>query len=215
MTSPLDKSQGLIHFGIGAGAMAAVLYPIGLLDLISPRVSQLAFMAFGPCFAVAAYGMRAFYARADDSASNDVGHLLLVLAGMAFTAMATMQMSMYTLVPAYARAAAEPDATTWSAILRGVSTTQLGLDFAFDLFVSAGAAFVGWQMVRHPRVPAFLGWLGITIGVAGLALNAITFPENAGEAGLVDPAPFFGVWFTAAWLPLVVWRTWQPTPERA
>lgn len=204
------KAQTLIDIGIITGLVAGLLYPIALLDLLPGRWSNIAFMFFGPIFVVSVFGLRAFYARARDTATNDIACLLLVLAGTAFALMATMQMSIYTAIPDYHRAALEPDAATWDAILRGVSTTQLGLDFAFDMFVSFGVIALGWQMVRHPRVPTLLGVAGMLIGAGGIAVNTITFPENSGIAGLIDPAPAFGVWFGLAWLPLVFLRTWRP-----
>ena len=209
------KSQALIDSAIVAGIIAGALYPIAMLDLAPGRWSNLAFMLFGPFFAISAYGMRAFYARARDTATNDIACLLLILAGAAFTFMATMQMSIYTAIPGYHRASLEPDAATWDAILRGVSTTQLGLDFAFDIFVSFGVILLGWQMVLHPRVPALLGLAGIAIGAAGISVNTITFPENSGIAGLIDPAPVFGVWFGLAWLPLIFFRSWRPKKDPA
>lgn len=210
MTARDKKEQTLIHIGIICGLVAGVLYPVAMMNLLPQRWASIAFMFFGPFLAASALGMRAFYARANDSATNDLAHMLLVLAGAAFTFMATMQMSIYTLIPQYLRAAGEADAGMWRAILQGTSTTQLGLDYAFDIFVSAATALIGWQMIRHPRVPSILGLAGVIVGVGGIALNTMTFPDNSGEAGLIDPGPFFGVWFSLAWFPLVIFRNWRP-----
>jgi hypothetical protein len=212
MTEADRKDQTQIHIGIACGLVAGVLYPVAMLDLLPQPWSNMAFMLFGPFLAASAPGMHAFYRRGGDAASNDLAHLLLVLAAAAFTFMATMQMSIWTLVPHYMREAPETDATIWRAVLRGTSTTQLGLDYAFDIFVSAAAALIGWRMVRHPRVPTLLGLAGIAVGLGGVVLNTLTFPENAGDAGLIDPGPFFGVWFSLAWFPLVLLRNWRPQP---
>ncbi|MDH3745255.1 MAG: hypothetical protein OES47_09155 [Acidobacteriota bacterium] len=57
------------------------------------------------------------------------------------------------------------DRELWRSILRGVSSTQLGLDFAFDIFVSMGTVLLGLQMLRHPRFASwFFGvWMSLTV----------------------------------------------------
>lgn len=204
------KEQRWIDVGIGCGVVAGVLYPIGLLDLLPGRASHLAFMLFGPFFLASAAGTRHFYARARDAVSNDLAHLMLGLAGAAFTGMATMQMSIWTLVPRYRSGTPEVAPAVWDAILASVSTTQLGLDFAFDLFVSAGTVLLGWQVLRHPRLWAPYGALGMVIGVLGLAANVVAFPKNPGDAGWIDPAPFFGTWLGLTALPVWWLRRWRP-----
>lgn len=213
MTGQERKTQALVDTAIVCGLIAGVLYPASSLGLLPGRYGDMAFMLFGPFFAVAVFGMRSFFARANDTASNDIGHLMLVIAGVAFALMATMQMSIWSLAPAHARGATALDAPTWRAILNSISTTQLGLDFAFDMFVSGGASLLGWQVMRHPGIAAWIrlpvGLAGVAIGLGGLTLNIIAFPNNAGDVGLIDPAQFFGVWFGFVWLPMLVLRRWR------
>ncbi len=209
-----SKGQTWINTGLGCGVAAGILYPIGLLDLLPGRPSQMAFMLFGPFLIVNAAGLRHFYSRANDTVSNDLAHLMLALAGAAFTGMATMQMSIYALVPRYQLAGSGVKPEVWDAILRSVSTTQLGLDFAFDIFISVGTVLLGLQIARHPRIWTPLGLAGMVIGSIGLVLNMVTFPVNAGDAGLIDPAPFFGVWLSLTALPALFRRRWLP-PEKA
>lgn len=208
------KVQGLVDAAIIAGLAAGILYPVGLLGLVPGRLSDIAFMLFGPCFAISVFGLRAFHARASDSAINDLAHLMLVIAGVAHAFMAAMQMSIHSQIPRFFREAGANDPALWDAILRSVSSTQLGLDFAFDIFVSLGAILLGWQMIRHPRIPGVAGLAGILVGAGGLAANMAAFPLNPEEAGLIDPAPFFGVWFGLVWLPLVFLRRWRPQEVR-
>jgi hypothetical protein len=206
-----SKEQTWIDTGLVCGVIAGVLYPIGLLDLLPGRASHMAFMLFGPFLIVGVAGVRHLFARANDSVSNDLAHLMLGLSGVAFTFMATMQMSIYTLVPRYRRASTTVETEVWNAILRSVSSTQLGLDFAFDIFVSAGVVLLGLQMVRHPKIWTWFGACGMVIGALGLTANVATFPENSGDAGLIDPAPFFGAWLGLSAIPLIRLRRWAPT----
>jgi hypothetical protein len=126
--------------------------------------------------------------------------------------MATAQMSNYALIPTYVRSMPEVPAAVWKGILAGVSTTQLGLDFAFDIFVSLGTALLGIQVARHPRIPTLLGAAGTLIAGFGFAMNVIAFPANAGDVGLIDPAPYFGVWLGVTAIPVLALRRWQAPP---
>jgi hypothetical protein len=206
LTPAHRRNQGWVNVGLAASLIAAALFPIGLLNLGPRTVHVLAFMLFGPTFLIGAVGLRHYFAREVDSVGNDVAWLSLALSGLSFTFMATMQASIYSIVPQLARATPEPSAATWSAILRSVSSTQLGLDFAFDIFMSLGVLFLAVQLLRHPRYPRWFGILGIAVTVAGFTMNVLAFPHNPDERGLVDLAWGYFVWLMLAVLPILRWR---------
>jgi len=208
-----DLAQTWIDVGIVTGILAGVCYGMPQLPFVRGRLHDLTFMGFGPLLCVAAIGLYHFFRRNRESVSNQLAHLFLFVAGLSFTYMATMQGSIYKLIPRYYHAAADADRELWRNVLKGVSSTQLGLDFAFDIFVSVGTVLLGLQMVRHPRFWGWFGVLGMMIGLTGLAFNFVTFPDNSGEAGLIDPGPLFGVWLSLAVIP--IWRFRRCTPAEA
>jgi len=193
------------------GVPTGACYAIGTFNLLPGLWSAQAFMLFGPLLVVCAYGIRAHFSARGDGVLADLGALLMGIAGVVFCLMATMQQSIYHTVPRLYRESAGPDAQTWDAILRSVSSTQLGLDYAFALFVSAAVLLLSLHMLVHASLPRALGVFGLLVALAGLAANALAFPENAELAGGIDPAPAFAVWFGLTWLALL-WARLRPRP---
>jgi hypothetical protein len=205
--------QTWIDLGIVTGILAGVFYGLPQIPSVPWRIHDFAFMGFGPLLSVAAVGLYCFFRRNRETVSNQIAHLFLFVAGLSFTYMATMQMSIYKMIPRYYLASADAEREFWRNTLKAVSSTQLGLDFAFDIFVSVATVLIGLQMVRHPHYWSWFGILGMLVGVTGLTFNFITFPDNSGEAGLVDPGPFFGVWMSLSVIPVWRFRRWTPGEE--
>ncbi len=202
------QKQQWFDLGLTTGIAAAIAYAFGVFIPIPLRPEYLFFMAFGPLFTISAVGMYVFLREHEDTVSLQVGALCLIAAGLMFTAMATMQGAIIFQIREFIAQGDQSQVDLWRTIFRGTMTTQLGLDFAFDMFVSVGTFLVAWNVAYHPRFKPVFGWLGMLIAATGLVMNAVTFPENSGEAGLVDPAPFFGVWFGAFALLFGLSRGW-------
>ncbi len=201
------KAQWL-DLGIACGFGAAVAYPLAVFVPLPALASYLVFSAFGPLLIVACVGLYVFLREQRDTVSLQLATLFLVCAGVMVTAMATMQGSIIFQIREFA-AEADPSAREmWRSIFRATMSTQLGLDFGWDIFISVGTLLLAWNVAAHPRFWRGFGWAGMLIAAAGLTLNAITFPENSGVAGLVDPGPFFGAWFGLLVLALLRNRRW-------
>lgn len=196
--------QRWIDVGIGAGVAAGVVYALAQSGIARGWFHDLCFLSFGPLLSVAAVGSFFFFRRNRRTVSNQLGHAFVILAGVSFTHMAAMQQSIFMVLNRRIATASGAERELWQSIRSGVSPTQLGLDFAFDIYISVGVALVAIQMIWHHRFNQWFAGLGVVIGVLGLTVNFLTFPENAGQAGLVDPAPFFAVWMSAA--AIQVWR---------
>ncbi len=194
--------------GLVCGVAASVAYAFGVFIPIPPRPEYLSFMAFGPLFAISAAGMFVFLSQHRDTVSLRIGTFCMMAAGLMFTAMATMQGSIIFQIRDFIAQSDPADVEVWRSVFRGTMATQLGLDFAFDMYISAGTFLVAWNVVSHPRFWRGFGWAGMAIAAAGLTVNAITFPENSGEAGLFDPAPLYGVWFGGFIVPYARARSW-------
>lgn len=194
--------------GLGTGIAASLAYAFGVFIPIPIRPEFLSFMAFGPLLCVSSVGLFVFLREHRDTVSLQISILCLVSAGLMFTAMSTMQGSIIFQARALIAGGDASEAELWRTIYRGVMSTQLGLDFAFDMFISVGTFLLAWNVALHPRFWRVFGWLGMLVSAVGLTFNAITFPENSGEVGLVDPAPFFGVWFGVFVLGFALSRSW-------
>ena len=190
-------ARSWLRIAIICGFLGCVCYGLAVWVPLPFRVSYLTFFAFGPFMIAAVVAIFHYLRSYHDGIALQLGAVFLVCAGIAVTMMTTMQ-GMIRGHYHEARAAAETEAEKQEVRehFRAVDTTQQGLDMAFDVFVSTGTFLLAVALVRQPRFGAWFGVPGMAIAAAGLFLNAISFPEvNAGDAGYIDPAPFFVVFY--------------------
>ena len=88
-------------------------------------------------------------------------------------------------------------------IFKEVNSVQLGMDLAWDIFISMGTFFFALVMFNHPKMNKVISILGLIFSVLLLGFNLTYFPEPPGEAGSVDFGPFVAIWY----LVLMVWLT--------
>jgi hypothetical protein len=185
-----------LWLGILAGVCADLTYMLATRMAISAPVNRMLFNFFGLFLILAAAALYRLLSHRRETMTGQLGALLVILSGLAHTVMATMQASTATRMEALLAASSDADRDMYRAIYRSVFSTQLGVDFAFDIFISVGVVLLALAMWRHPDFGRMVALFGILVATTGLALNVIAFPENAGGYGFVDPGPFFGLWFT-------------------
>lgn len=199
LPSPCVETSALkrwLWLGILAGVGADLTYMLATQVAISAPVNRMLFNFFGLFLILAAAALYRLLSHRRDTMTGQLGALLVILSGLAHTVMATMQAATATRMEALLAASADADRDVYRAIYRSVFSTQLGVDFAFDIFISVGVVLLALAMWRHPDFGRIVALFGILVATTGLALNTIAFPENAGTYGFVDPGPFFGLWFT-------------------
>lgn len=89
-------------------------------------------------------------------------------------------------------------------IYKSVFSTQSGVDMAFDIFISLGVILIAISMWKHKYFGKIVSIIGVLIAATGLLFNIIAFPENAGNIGLIDPSPLFGIWFLIVTIQMAV-----------
>lgn len=193
MTSPMKRWLGL---GVVAGVCADVAYILPTQLSISPGANRILFSFFGLFLIVAVAALYRLLSHERETITGQLGALLVILSGVAHSVMATMQASISARMQSYLAGAAEGEREMYRAIYRSVFSTQLGVDFAFDIFISVGVILLSLSMWSHPDFGRLVAGLGIAVAATGLSFNVVAFPENAGVYGLVDPGPSFGLWFT-------------------
>ncbi len=82
-----------------------------------------------------------------------------------------------------------------SALPPAVDAVQLGLDVAWDVFISLGTLLFALTMFKDPRFGWIIGSLGVLIAVALLVLNLLTFPIPPANQNLIDLGPLLGLWY--------------------
>ena len=184
--------------GIIAGVFADFTYMLATQVSISPAVNRLLFFFFGPFMIVSIVGLYHHLVEKGNAIAAQLGTLMVVLSGVSHTIMATMQGSIAVRMRQYiSESGSEAEKEIFRDIYKSVFSTQLGVDMAFDIFISLGVILLSVSMWNHMSYGKIISVAGILVAVTGLSFNLVAFPENAGIYGLIDPGPLFGLWFTA------------------
>ncbi len=198
------------------GIPATICYGLSIGVPLPFKLDYLLFFAFGPFFLASVYAIYRYLRSKGEGIDLDMMLLFLIAAGISFTLMATMQGFIRGAYRDAMAAALDDEAREQVRIVfRHVDSTQQGLDMAFDLFISTGTFLLGLVLFRRRDYGPWYGLPGMIVAAGGLTLNLIAFPEvNAGSAGMIDPAPFFAVWFSVLALrfvwDLLAWKEDEP-----
>lgn len=90
----------------------------------------------------------------------------------------------------------------------GVNRVQLGLDVAFDIFVTISWILFGLNIAKSPRFSKILGYIGCLLALGLLTLNLYTFPNPPADSGLFDLGPFLALWIFVVyiWFAIVLFK---------
>lgn len=180
-----------IQFGIFAGLMTVVLYPLLLFAPLPDLATTIAAAMLGPMFVFGSWGLRVFLTLDKRTTAGDLAMLCNALAGALFTAMLLVQLA----VKSVAIGSVElPLVGVW-----------LGLDVAWDTYGGLGTILFSLAASWHPRLGRVVGVSGLVVAAALLALNYYSFPTPPGEAGLIDLGPLVALWYLV--VTLMVWRS--------
>lgn len=183
-----------------SGVMTVVTY--ALLSIISGRfrVAVILICAFGPLLATASLGLYHVLARGEDPITLQLAVIFNVLGAAIFTMMGLVQLSVHYRIEVLSQSSDIP-----AALATTVDAVQLGLDVAWDVFISLGTLLFAVSMIRDSRFGPIIGWSGILIAVALLILNLWTFPIPPANKNLVDLGPLLGLWYLIVTIFLGKW----------
>jgi len=123
-----------------------------------------------------------------------------VLGAATFTLMGLVQLSVHYQVETLSRKGDIP-----FALPAAVDAVQLGMDVAWDVFISLGTLLFALCMFKDPRFGRIIGLLGVFIALALLVLNILTFPIPPANNNLIDLGPLLGFWYLAVTIFLGRW----------
>lgn len=170
------------------GALAVLFYIFSTQVNISVKINGFMFTHVGILICIGIYSMFQFLKERFDNALFRLSCILLFVAGIAHCLMATMQESnRYWWINHREEVDRE--------IFIGIFSSQLGLDYAFDIFISSGVICLALSMLLTKKYGKLVPYLGLLIGAGGYLVNSLSFPNNPGIAGMLDPGPFFSAWF--------------------
>lgn len=180
--------------GIIGGVLASVLYPALLILPGPPALITVLASFLGLSIGVGSIGLMKLIILNGCSVLASLGAISNFTAGALFTAMALVQLAV--------KEVASEAGVTFSAQLEAV---WLGLDVAWDVYISVGTVFFSWAMLSHPRFGWYFGVPGMLIGILLMVFNLLPFPTPPSSAGLVDLGPLVGLWYLGA--TIQAWRS--------
>lgn len=156
---------------------------------------QLAF-AFGPLFMLSSVGLFYVLKHWKDSINLRIAVLFNTVATAMLTMMLVVQLTSQAFHKQYKladRGGVSEEQLKW--IFKEVNAVQLGMDLAWDIFISIGTFFFALVMFNHPKMNKVISGLGMIFSVLLLGFNLTYFPEPPGEAGSIDFGPFVAIWY--------------------
>ena len=156
--------------------------------------------AFGPCLAAASLGLYHVLAESGNPVLLQLATMFNILGAAIFTMMVLVQLAIGYQIQSLPEGI--ENLTSLRTSLVGV---QLGLDVAWDIFISLGTLLFAINMFRDPRFGWAVGVAGVLIAVALLVLNLWTFPTPPAAKNLVDLGPLVGLWYLAVTVMMIKW----------
>ncbi len=196
MNNDIEKLRNWLILAVICGIAANINYIVATQVSITPAVNRILFFSFGPLLIITTVGLYKLLLTKGNKISIQLGTLFLILSGVCHTIMATMQGSISAFMKGYISSTnSDSQKELLKSIYKSVFSTQAGVDMAFDIFISIGVILIAFSMWNHLHFGKIVSVLGILFAFTGLLFNLIAFPENAGNIGLIDPSPLFGIWF--------------------
>jgi hypothetical protein len=173
-----------------------------LLSILSGPYISLVIVAsaFGPFLAAASLGLYHVVAESGNPVVLQLAVMFNIVGAAIFTTMLLVQLAI-----GYQLQSTGKEAIDLTALRTALVGVQLGMDVAWDVFISLGTLLFAISMLRDARFGLVVGIAGILIAVALLILNLWTFPTPPAAKNLVDLGPLIGIWYLAVTIMMIRW----------
>jgi hypothetical protein len=126
---------------------------------------------------------------------NRLAYLFSIIAFSFLAAMLLIQETLrITISDRFVDAGGSADQDLYRSIFLALDGLDLGVDLAWDLFLSVSLILTGFVMLRHSRFRVWFGIPSIACGLLLLLLNGITAPFPPNTRGLFDAGPLVGLY---------------------
>jgi hypothetical protein len=156
--------------------------------------------AFGPLLAAASLGLYHVLEESGNLILLQLAVLFNVLGAAIFTMMLLVQLAIGHQIQSIGE-----EVQNLTALRTSLVGVQLGLDVAWDIFISLGTLLFAIAMFSDARFGWILGTAGILIAIALLSLNLWTFPTPPAAKNLVDLGPLLGIWYLVVTIMMIRW----------
>ena len=156
--------------------------------------------AFGPFLAAASLGLYHVLAETGNPVLLQLAVLFNVLGAALFTTMLLVQLAI-----GHQLQSIDKETINLTSLRTALVGVQLGMDVAWDIFISLGTLLFAISMLADTRFGWILGIAGMVIALALLVLNLRTFPTPPAAKNLVDLGPLIGLWYLAVTIMMIRW----------
>ncbi len=192
------RQWAIVSIMTGMGAVVSYT----LLSILSGPYTAIVILAsaFGPFLAAASLGLYHVLAESGNPVVLQLAVLFNVVGAAIFTMMLLVQLAIGHQIQSLGE-----EAQNLPALRTSLVGVQLGLDVAWDVFISLGTLLFAISMLGDTRFGWILGGAGILIAAALLILNVWTFPTPPAAKNLIDLGPLVGIWYLAVTIMLIRW----------
>jgi hypothetical protein len=203
-SQPGGKTMNIIRqwaiISIITGLGAVISYTL-LIILPGPYIAFVILAgAFGPLLAAASLGLYHVLEESGNPVLLQLAVLFNVLGAAVFTMMLLVQLAIGHQIQSIGE-----EVQNLTALRTSLVGVQLGLDVAWDIFVSLGTLLFAIVMLSDARFGRILGIAGILIAIALLILNLWTFPTPPAAKNFVDLGPLLGIWYFVVTIMMIRW----------
>jgi hypothetical protein len=206
------KLKSWLRFTIFNGLAAAISYVTAFFAPLPEKIALLLAFAFGPFFLLASLGLYYLIRFWKKSIALITGTLFNIIGTTLVTLMLIVQQTSFAFHNQFKtenRGTVTDEQLKW--IFREVNSVQLGIDLAWDLFISAGTIFIALSIWNHPVYRKIFSITGILVSALLLSFNMASFPVPPDAAGSIDFGPLVAIWYST--LTLFTWAKWKKFSE--
>ncbi len=187
---------------IYCGFSAFASYSLAAFVPLPDKIAIILAFAFGPLFMLSSVGLYYVLRNLKDSINLRIGVLFNVVATAMLTMMLVVQLTIQEFHQRFKVSlndSISQEQLKW--IFKEVNSVQLGMDVAWDIFISSGTFFFALAMFQIRQLNKIISAIGLVLSFLLLSYNLAYFPEPPSEAGSIDFGPFVSIWY----LTLMVW----------
>lgn len=191
-----------VTFMIITSFAAFAFYLAAAFLTLPDKISLVLAFIFGPLFMLSSLGLFQIIRQWKDSLVLRSGVLFNITATGFVTMMLVVQQTIFAFhdkFKAQPHEGVSDEQLMW--MFREVNSVQLGIDLAWDIFISLGTFLFALSFWGHPVLKKILSASGMIVAALLLVFNLAFFPEPPGEVGAIDFGPFVALWY----LILTIW----------
>jgi len=197
-----------VRFTIINGFASVVCYLAAAFIPLPEILSLLLAFLFGPFFMLSTLGLFFIIKSWKASLALYSGTLFNLVATAFVTLMLVVQQSVFAFHDQFKSdpgKAVSDEQLKW--IFKELNSVQLGMDVAWDIFISAGTFLLALTMLRHPVFGKIFSVTGMLVSLALFSFNLYSFPQPPSEAGSIDFGPFVSLWYLALTIFMLIKRS--------